>query len=270
LGNEKPLSNLPGLVTTLHVNLNPSKVTQAQQKEHPLPLRQIFMTTQRSSLIDSAVALAVITAFFYAISTAYYDGYFQPLQLDPNVLDRNVQQSLYRGFVISLEPASKVLFIYTIGCILYSHFLLPRFNGWLRHSRWSKRQFLKLKHFYLGKRKDPKIEIFQKKHTLIACLYFGVFLTLIFSLMYFENKGKEVAFTDLKKIENDAIQPSDLITVKIDDKPKQLLSLMCGARNCAGIDPNTKIIYYFPQNGHSYQFIETYTKQIAPPEDKTP
>ncbi|MCF7966466.1 MAG: hypothetical protein K9L79_13120 [Methylobacter tundripaludum] len=92
--------------------MNPSKVTQAQQKEHPLPLRQIFMTTPRSSLLDSAVALAVITAFFYAISTAYYDGYFQPLQLDPNVLDRNVQQSLYRGFVISLEPATKVIHLH--------------------------------------------------------------------------------------------------------------------------------------------------------------
>lgn len=242
--------------------------TQAQQKVRPLPLRQIFMTTQRSSLIDSAVALAVITAFFYAISTAYYDGYFQPLQLDPNVLDRNVQQSLYRGFVISLEPAIKVLFIYTIGCLLYSHFLLPRFNSWLRHSRWSKRQFLKLQHLYQGKRKDPKIERFQKKHTLTACLYFGVFLALIFSLMYFENKGKELAFADLKKIASDAIQPSELITVKIDDKPKQLLSLMCGARNCAGIDPNTKIIYYFPQNGHSYQFVDTQAKVISSSADQ--
>jgi len=86
---------------------------------------------------------------------------------------------------------------------------------------------------------------------------------LILSLQYFEGKGKEVALADLKTIESSAVQASDLVTVKIDDKLMQLLPWVCGARNCAGIDPNTKVIYYFPQNGHSYQFVETSTNQIA-------
>lgn len=228
------------------------------------------MTTQRISLFDSAVTLAVTTAFFYAISTAYYDGYFGILHLDANVLDRNVQQSLYRGFVISLAPAIIGFLIYASGCALYSHILLPELNDWLRHSRWCKRQFLKLKHLCLGKRKDPEIERSQKKHTLTAFLYFGIFMMLILSLQYFENKGKEVAVADLKTIESSAVRTSDLVTVKIDDKPMQLLPLVCGARNCAGIDPKTKVIYYFPQNGHSYQFVEAGTNPIAFSADKAP
>lgn len=221
------------------------------------------MPTHRSSLFDSAVTLAVTTAFFYAISTAYYDGYFGPLHLDANVLDRNVQQSLYRGFVISLTPTLIGLLIYACGCAFYSHVLLPVLNDWLRHSRWCKRQFLKLKHLCLGREKDPEIERSQKKHTLTAFLYLGIFTILILSLQYFERKGKEVAVADLKTIESSAVQASDLVTVKIDEKLMQLLPLVCGARNCAGIDPKTKVIYYFPQNGHSYQFIGTSTNQMA-------
>jgi len=201
--------------------------------------------------------------FFYAISTAYYDGYFGPLHLDANVLDRNVQQSLYRGFVISLTPTLIGLLIYACGCAFYSHVLLPVLNDWLRHSRWCKRQFLKLKHLCLGREKDPEIERSQKKHTLTAFLYLGIFTILILSLQYFERKGKEVAVADLKTIESSAVQASDLVTVKIDEKLMQLLPLVCGARNCAGIDPKTKVIYYFPQNGHSYQFIGTSTNQMA-------
>jgi len=111
--------------------------------------------------------------------------------------------------------------------------------------------------------KTRKLSTAKKKHTLTAFLYLGIFTMLILSLQYFEGKGKEVALADLKTIESSAVQASDLVTVKIDDKLMQLLPWVCGARNCAGIDPNTKVIYYFPQNGHSYQFVETSTNQIA-------
>jgi len=111
--------------------------------------------------------------------------------------------------------------------------------------------------------KTRKLSTAKKKHTLTAFLYLGIFTMLILSLQYFEGKGKEVALADLKTIESSAVQASDLVTVKIDDKLMQLLPLVCGARNCAGIDPKTKVIYYFPQNGHSYHFVGTSTNQIA-------
>jgi amino acid transporter len=228
------------------------------------------MTSPRNSLIDSAILLALIPALLYAISTAYYDGYYVPLHLDADILDRNVQQSLYRGFIISFMPAFYALFTYISLAFVFTHYLFPGFNDWLRHSQKRKRQFLKLKQVCLSKRKDSEIERRLKKHSHIVIFYFAILVVLLSALVYFESKGKKEAIAIFKKIENNAIQPSDLITVKIDDKPKQLLSLMCGARNCAGIDPNTKVIYYFPQNGHSYQFIETSTNQIVSSAGKAP
>lgn len=119
------------------------------------------MTKQTNSLIDSAVALAAITALLYSISTAYYGGYFGTLQLDDNILDRSLQQSLYHGFVISFIHMFTVLWGYAVIRLAYSQ-LLPELNDMLRHSRGKRRLFLKLKHLCLGKRKDSEIERYQK------------------------------------------------------------------------------------------------------------
>jgi hypothetical protein len=228
------------------------------------------MTTPRNSLIDSAILLALIPALLYAISTAYYNGYYVPLHLDADILDRNVQQSLYHGFIISFMPALYGLLAYIFLVFVFTHHLFPGFNDWLRHSQKRKRQFLKLKHVCLNKRKDSEIERRLKKHSYIVIFYCVIFVVLISALVYFESRGKKEAIAIFRKIENNAIQPSDLITVKIDDKLMRLISLMCGARNCAGIDPNTKVIYYFSQNGHSYQLVEASTNQIVSSAGKAP
>ncbi|OAH97552.1 MULTISPECIES: hypothetical protein [Methylomonas] len=225
---------------------------------------------QRSSLIDSAVALAAITAFLYAASTAYYDGYFATFLLDRNVLDRNFQESLYRGFIISFYPAFIILWIYAAVCYLHSHYLLPDLSDWLQYRWGRKRRFLKLKHLCLGTRKDSESVRHYKKHTYRVILYAIFFTIVLFALAHFEEKGKETATADLKKIENNSFQPADLISIKIEDTSKQLFLLNCGARNCAGIEPKTKVVYYFSQNGHSYQFMETKEKIIPPSTGKTP
>ena len=132
------------------------------------------------------------------------------------------------------------------------------------------RIFLKGKHFLLGKQKDPAIERHQKKHSLTAVFYIGLFAALIYLLINCESKGKEAAEAILKRIESNAVQQSEIITVKIDDKAKQLLSLACGERNCAGIELSTKTVYYFPQNGHSFQLIDSNPIQSPPSATKKP
>lgn len=219
------------------------------------------MDVQRNSLLDSGAVLAATTGFLYCVSAAYYYGFLRVFQLDANVLDRDFKQSLYYGFTIAWVPTFVGLLCYVIARYLYSHVLFPSINDWLKNSHRNKRRFLKFKHQRMGKRKDSKLELLQKKHTLKIALYLGTFMALILSLVHFETKGKEEAASSLNKINNKSILPSDLITVKIDDNPHQLFFLVCGARNCAGIDPDTKIIYYFPQNGHSYQLPEPQKTQ---------
>jgi hypothetical protein len=218
------------------------------------------MDERKSSLFDSGAVLAAATGFLYCASAAYYGGYFRVFQLDADVLDRNFNQSLYNGFAISWVPAFLSLFYYAALRFLYAYLLLPALNDWLHHGILNKRRFLKLKHRAWGKRKDSKIVRSQKKHTLKFAFYIVVFLALILSLVHFESKGKEEATSARNKVESKTFLPSDIITVKIDDIQHQLFFLSCGARNCAGIDPDTKVIYYFPQNGHSYQLPELKAK----------
>lgn len=210
------------------------------------------MENNRNPLLDSGVALAALTAYLYCASAANYGGYLDSLRLDADVLDRNFQQILYNGFLVSFGPALLALTIYAASRLFYSHALLPEINDWLRKYWRRKRQFLKLKHGWYGKRKDSKIEQREKQHSVTAALFAAVFFALILTFVYFEAKGREAAVSILEKINKKSVQDHELIIVPINGQSLKLLYLTCGARNCAGIDLSTRIVHYFPQNGHSY------------------
>lgn len=218
------------------------------------------MDTKRNPLFDSGIALAAVTAFLYCASAAYTGRYFGLLGLDGDVLDRNFQQMLYDGFLISVAPVLLVLFIYTLVRFLYSHGVLPGLNDELRKSWKRKRQYLRLKHWWRGKRKDSAIEQREKRHT-VTCIFLGaIFFAFIMSLVYFESKGKDAALRVQSKIDSKSIPEHEMVTVSINGQALRLLYLMCGARNCAGVAPETRVVYYFPQNGHSYVLPPTKEK----------
>jgi hypothetical protein len=219
------------------------------------------MSDKQNSLLDSGAVLAAITAFLYCVSTAQYGGYLYGLQLDADILERNFQQVLYRGFVDSFPQIFLALLFYTCMRFLYSHMFLPSLENWLKKSRKQKRQYLKLRQGLFGKRKDSEVVRQAKKHTITYVLLVMAFLAFILMLVYFESKGHSSADTILKKLNGNTIQDRDLITVQIDAQTRKLLYLTCGARNCAGIDQNTNAVYYFPQNGHSYFFSDNKGKQ---------
>jgi hypothetical protein len=210
------------------------------------------MAEKRNQLLDSGVALAAVTAFLYCASTAYYRGYLGALRLDADILDRNFHQTLYNGFIISFTPVFITMLGYAVYRLIYSHALLHSINDWLRKSFQRKRRFIKLKQALLGIRKDSKIELREKRRSVAIAFYVAALFALILSLAYFESKGKRVANAILVKVEEQTIQSSELISVQINEQEHKLFYLACGSRNCAGIDPITKIVKYFPQNGHSY------------------
>ncbi len=214
------------------------------------------MSGKQSQLLESGMVIAVVTAILYCVSAAYNGGYFYPLQLDSDVLDQNFHQVLYNGFLVSFVPAFEGLIIYVLLRILYSHALFPEFNNLLRKSWGKKRWFIKQKQRFFGKGKDSKIEQDKKQYSIKILVYSVFFLGFLLSMVYFESIGKKAAYSILEKIETKSIQENELISVKIDEKLEKLFYLMCGARNCAGINPKTKVVYYFPQNGHSYQLRE--------------
>ncbi|MBN9423448.1 MAG: hypothetical protein J0I91_13365 [Candidatus Accumulibacter sp.] len=227
------------------------------------------MSDKQNSLLDSGAVLAAATAFLYCVSTAKYGGYLSKLQLDADVLDRNFQQVLYQGFVDSFPQIFLALFLYAIVRFLYSHAFLPSLESWLKKSRKQKRQYLKLKRSLFGKQKDSQIVRQAKRHTITFALLAIVFLAFVLSLVYFESKGHSAAVAILEKLDEKPVQDQDLITVQIDSKTRKLLYLTCGARNCAGVDPSTKSVHYFPQNGHSY-FLSTKKEKQHNAQASTP
>jgi hypothetical protein len=83
---------------------------------HPINFKiKVFMSTQRNPLLDnSGLALAAITAFLYCASSAYTGGYYSRLGLDGDVLDRNFQQILFEGFLISFKWPFMLFILYPI------------------------------------------------------------------------------------------------------------------------------------------------------------
>ena len=208
---------------------------------------------KRDPLMDSAVALAAITAFLYCVGTAYYGGYLSVLRLDTDVLDRNFNQTLYQGFLIIFAPAFVAIVVYAFYRLIEAYLVRPEINKWLLTSSKNKRSFLKIRPGFLRKRRGAMLDRPAKKHALAVLIIAAISVAFFLMLFHFETQGKKAALKILKKIDTKSVQPTDLmLLVRIDGQDRRLLDLGCGARNCAGIDLVTRTVIYFPQNGHSY------------------
>lgn len=68
-----------------------------------------------------------------------------------------------------------------------------------------------------------------------------------------EEKGANRAQTIIQTLrEPETIPEGKLITAWVRGETLKLLYLNCGSRFCAGIDPKTRIVYYFPQDQYTY------------------
>ena len=211
------------------------------------------MSEVRSTILDSAVLLAATTAGLYCVGTAHYGGYLSVLQLDADVLNRDFNQVIYNGFLLSFAPAFALIATLSLGSWVYSHAILPEANDLLRKSYHNRKVFLRAKHRLWGKRKDSPLELRHKRRTLRASAGVMVAFGLILSLQQFEQKGKRDARALQKTfVSSTSLLSAEHILVKIDDRHYRLLFLACGARNCAGLEPESHVVYYFPQNGHAY------------------
>lgn len=217
------------------------------------------MNQSRHTIIDSAIALAGLTAYLYAVSTSYYGGYFNHLELDPNVLDLNFNQTLYNGFLLCSVPVFLFLAVIALVSWVYSHNVLPTTNDWLRKSRINKRKYIKARRWFVGSRRDSLLEQREKRRTLSAITYVIGVVLVIFSLAYFESMGGKVAASIKQSLSDGSYLTRSHWYVKIDDTNRKLLPLACGARNCAGVDTTSRFVYYFPQNGHAYEPQVTVT-----------
>lgn len=215
------------------------------------------MSDSKHPALNSAVFLAAATAFLYCVSTAFMGGYLGTLKLDADVLDRNFHQVLYGGFLISLNEVLVGLAIVAATSWICSHLLIPEFTDYLRKGIAQRRRVLKIKRFFHGKRRDTLQERVWKRRTHRAFVYAVLSIALILLLAHYETKGKRQAEALLTRINTGQPVTSQLVRVKIDDQLQSLVHLACGARNCAGYDKTSKLVYYYPQTGHAFQYTVT-------------
>jgi len=205
-----------------------------------------------NKIIDSAVILALMTAILYCVSTAYYDGYLTVMELQHDILDRNLHQILYHSLLVSVVPVMTVLFVLVFVSVLFSYVAVPMWISFLRTSFSNKKLVLKGKKRFFKNRTDAQFEMVIKRHTRRFFTLFIIAVLSLFYLAYVESLGIKHAEAIQDEIRNGDIQKSNIVNVKIDGVGRELYWLACGSRNCAGIELETKKVFYFEQKSISF------------------
>ncbi|OUS29197.1 hypothetical protein A9Q99_08770 [Gammaproteobacteria bacterium 45_16_T64] len=197
-------------------------------------------------LTDSALILAGITASLYCASTAYNHGYIGAFTLDSDVLDRNFHQSIYHGMILSLKLIISIPLAW--AGVIYVHSLyVMTLSSYLGKGFAYGRKVVNLKKKIRSptKKNSPVEKVHWRRIRHHFLVVFVLFIFLL-CLREFEKQGRASADKVLAHINAD-----NYTTVKPKDSPETYAYLYCGSRNCAGLKPDTKEIFYFPQVGHS-------------------
>jgi len=203
--------------------------------------------------LDSAVILAAITALLYTWSTAHYQGYLVSLRLDFDVMERNFHQILYNGLLISFFPMVVLACLGSFVLFTYSHLLIPFYVHQVRKSTRIKKSVVRYRISWFGRLNSPEIEVNAKGYFNQSLLVILFILFYLPSLIYFERLGVKRAKDLVANHYGGKNSAENMVNVKIQKKDKRLRFLGCGARNCAGIEEDTNLIFYYSiSTGYSY------------------
>jgi len=216
-------------------------------------------------LLESAVFLAISTAILFSWSTAHYHGYLDVTKLSPEMMTKNFNQIVYDGFVRSGFPITLLLLLIAAVLFLYSHMILPAWIDHLRGSFKAKRFAVKLQRHFIGRRVDTDYEKKSKSNFNTAAVSFIALFIFMMSLVIFDAYGRAKAQNIYNELKEGKFAENSIIEVKIDNKLRTLRFLECGSKNCAGIEPKTNSIYYFPQSiGYRFKLDLSSLEKEAP------
>jgi hypothetical protein len=204
--------------------------------------------------LDRAPIIFVcISAYFFAASTAYVNGYFRVLGLDSDLMARNLHEVLYHGMELSLIPFFKLLlcsffliFVNSLYRVALSGYIYQNYTEAKKMIKRLNKLKTKLK---LQSKKARYLEKMHSKRVLKAGLSMIMFFIFVLVLGSYERKGESAANFVKERIKSGEINRVNLESQKLG---KNLGYLYCGSRNCAAIDIKKNSIVYFPQNGHIY------------------
>jgi hypothetical protein len=197
--------------------------------------------------IDGAIILSFCTALLYCASTVFTHGFMSVLRLDTDVLDRNLHQIIYHGMILTLAPIVIGPMVIFLASFVRSAIILE-ISSQVRKKFSLARKVSKVLKFLSFRHKKNKTDLEKKHIQLNATILKLAVLSFAFLcfMYYLEKQGKEHANLLLKNINAGKYHEVDVPASGV----KAMASLFCGARNCAAINPTTKEIIYFPQEGH--------------------
>lgn len=207
--------------------------------------------------IDSGIILALVTATLYCVGVAEYNGFLIQLKLDYSIVDRDINQTLYYGFLKAFPKAFYLIAILALGRFAYSHLILEAWYGFfLKKHTWVTR-LVKFRRFWRGRKPDCKALIASQRSSINFFIYLIFATGFIYSLAYFEKNGVAEGKKLADAIASNKVLEKDYPTISItlNNKPMELVKVVCGSRNCAGYDKANKTMYYFPQDVFSYKPI---------------
>lgn len=220
------------------------------------------MDSCKNIFFNSAVIISFVTSFLYCTQTAYFGGYNGRLGLDADVLERGFQQILFGGFLKNIYLLCFLFLIYIVFLLIRLLFAKDFFISKIGCAHDGIKflfNYLKKCKFFNLCRPCPGGNDCSKKLYNVSIGFCCCFLMLLY-FAFCEKSGRDDASLIVARIRQGANFPYEFITVSINNKPMKLIRLYCGARNCAGIDPETMVAEYFPQNGFSHPVRGENTK----------
>jgi len=194
-----------------------------------------------SRFIDSGILIVILTAFWFALSVANYNGYLAAIGVESGFILRNSHQILYNSLFVILSPILNVA-IWSIAACFCLYFIANIYSYVLRDSLWMKKKISKF-NLRNKKAKMSRVELnTYKLIKLILPIALGA-LVLFWGLIKSEEKGKELGYELIKKIKKSDYLPHDVINIK--DYKSKIYVVSCGIHNCAGINVDTMKVEYF-------------------------
>lgn len=189
--------------------------------------------------------VTLATVSLYAWSVAHFNALITVFGLDYAMLEKSFYQTLYYGFLHSF--ANLLIFVVYMVVLFFLVYIvtssLPEVINLLNKK-------------VVG---DSKAEPFPARLAKRMMLSGGacvcVLVLFLVSLSYMEKDGQKLGLEKLASFTSTDVTKVPIINVKIDGENKELFFIVCGSVNCAGLDKNTDLIYYFPLvSGFNFKF----------------
>jgi len=212
--------------------------------------------------LDSAVVLAIVTAYLFCSSTAYTNAYLSVKNLNIDALDRDFHQTLYFGLLVNFDYYPAAVGMLLLGGMFYV-LRVAFYESFYEYKNLRRLAGLRKKLLPRASGKYPKhIRQFIKddKRRAMRCFYYAVLSVLFLCLLVlFELAGKSAADSLINGIKHGEYKE---ITVNGKKHSEKLALFFCGSKACAAVGVTSGNVEHFTPD--SYSIVAIHTKKGEP------